>query len=40
MSIGVVRRLPPDTLTENENSIIKDCQRVIEGFHIHQNFQC
>ena len=41
MSIGVSKGgLPPDTLTENENSIIKDCQRVIEDFHDSSNFQC
>ena len=39
MSIGVSKGgLPPDTLTENENSIIKDCQRVIENFHDSSKF--
>ena len=39
MSIGVSKGgLPPDTLTENENSIIKDCQRVIEDFHDSSEF--
>ena len=34
MSIGVSKGgLPPDSLTENEDVIIKDCQRVIEKFH-------
>ena len=34
MSIGVSKGgLPPDSLTENEDAIIKDCQRVIEKFH-------
>ena len=39
MSIGVSKGgLPPDTLTENENLIIKDCQRVIEDFHDSSEF--
>ena len=34
MSIGVSKGgLPPDTLVEEENFILKDCQRVIETFH-------
>ena len=34
MSIGVSKGgLPPDSLTENEDVIIKDCQRVVESFH-------
>ena len=34
MSIGVSKGgLPPDTLAEEENFILKDCQRVIETFH-------
>ena len=34
MSIGESKGgLPPDSLTENEDFILKDCQRVIEKFH-------
>ena len=34
MSLGESQGgLPPDTVTEDENAILKDCQRVIEAYH-------
>lgn len=34
MSLGVSKGgLPPDSCVENEDAILKDCQRVIEAFH-------
>ena len=39
MSIGVSKGgLPPDSLVENEEAILKDCQRVIEDFNDNSEF--